>query len=313
MDSSQQKNLERLRRIFLEEHPNQTPVYWDNTQTLNLYDATFARRIAWKWNAVWAELRELSWQPPTFVDGVIDWGCGTGVASETFLTHFPDAARLAFNVYDHSPQAMQYASNKLHSKFHIASLQQLPQQTELGTKILLVSHVLTELSEQSLLELINLSAKCAITVWVEPGTPFCAQKLIAVRETLRHSKKIIAPCLHQNTCGLSLATESRDWCHFFAKPPTSIFHSSEWATFAHSIGIDLRSLPLSYLVAEPPNLTPQIESPPETRVLGRPRIQKGCAHVCACRSSGIAHEILQKKEHKDFLKRLGKGFFRATY
>lgn len=55
--------LERLRQRFLQALPHRTP-YWTNKRELELYHATFAQRIGWKWRAVLDELRQYCWMLP---------------------------------------------------------------------------------------------------------------------------------------------------------------------------------------------------------------------------------------------------------
>ncbi len=304
--------LEELRHLFLEDRQHAAAAYWDNTQTLTLYDATFARRIAWKWDAVWNELAELSWSLPATVDGIIDWGCGSGVASETLLTHFPSTQSLPFFVYDHSAVATSFTTQKLAKNFEVTQITQSIPHQNLSSKALLVSHVLTELDTKSLSILTELARNCGTVIWVEPGTAACSKKLITVRESLVPEKEIVAPCLHQSSCRLEKNPLAKDWCHFFAKPPQSIFHDPNWARFAKTLKIDLRSLPVSYLVAEKSTLKRPAPLE-EARMLGRPRLQKGCAHVCVCRQEKVATEIIQKKTNKDVFALLENGDFRTIF
>lgn len=68
--------LRTLRDRFLNPAPGD---YWRTLSDLEHYDISFARRIASKWDAVWEE--NLPVLPASF--SVWDWGCGTGVATET--------------------------------------------------------------------------------------------------------------------------------------------------------------------------------------------------------------------------------------
>ena len=59
------------------------------------------------------------------------------------------------------------------------------------------------------------------------------------------------------------------------------------------MGIDLRSLPLSYLVLDrrPPAPLP----PGAVRFIGRPRVQKGWALLCGCDQAGVHERRLLKR------------------
>jgi hypothetical protein len=108
------------------------------------------------------------------------------------------------------------------------------------------------------------------------------------------------------------SAQSKPRFKFFAKPPQNIFHDSGWSHFAKTLKIDLRSLPVSYLVAEKntPNCSHQMA---EARVLGRARLQKGCAHVCVCRREKVGPEIVQKKENRDVFSVIESGHFRTIF
>jgi ribosomal protein RSM22 (predicted rRNA methylase) len=133
-----------------------------------------------------------------------------------------------------------------------------------------------------------------------------------MREILIPEKEIVAPCLHQQPCPLSGNSHAKDWCHFFTKPPQNIFHDSSWSNFAKILKIDLRSLPVSYLVAEKNTLTKSHQSA-KARMLGRARLQKGCAHICVCRRDKVSTEIVQKKADKEVFALLENGCFRTIF
>jgi hypothetical protein len=73
---------------------------------------------------------------------------------------------------------------------------------------------------------------------------------------------------------------------------------SDWVRFAQRAGLDLRSLPYSFLVLE--RTGPRAPVPgfiPEgwSRVLGEPRIYKGFARVLSCQADGVRELELQKR------------------
>src|SRR5207247_8240198 len=61
--------LDRLRETFLTGKPGD---YWRSRSDLENYDFTYGQRVAWKWNAVLAQLRRLRWTPPV----AYAWGWG---------------------------------------------------------------------------------------------------------------------------------------------------------------------------------------------------------------------------------------------
>ena len=76
-----------------------------------------------------------------------------------------------------------------------------------------------------------------------------------------------------------------------------------WARFAKIAGIDLRSLPLSYLVLDK-RAWPQ---PGEVRIIGRPRVYKAHALLLGCDSTGVREYRQTKREEPDAFRQLKKG------
>lgn len=264
--------LKRLREGFL---TGLRDDYWRSERDLESYDATFGQRIRWKWDYVLRELKRRGWSAPP--GNVLDWGCGSGIAGEAFgATH----------VWDRSRLAMTFAARKLNAKIGIPD--------EIGT--LLVSHVLTETSPP-----LELAGKATAVIWVEPGTFEASRMLIAVREELRRQFNIVAPCTHQATCGMLAAGNERHWCHFFAPSPPEIFRDGEWARFAKLAGIDLRSLPVSYLV-----LDKRPVRSGGAQEIGRPRLYKAHALVLTCDESGVRDRRVTKRDEPEEYRRLRK-------
>ena len=158
---------------------------------------------------------------------------------------------------------------------------------------LLVSHVLTELSPRQTDELADLASRATAVVWVEPGTFDASRALIAVRERLRKKFHVVAPCTHQAACGMLAPGRERHWCHHFAASPAEAFTDGRWARWARRMGIDLRSLPLSYLLLD--KRSPAARPPGAVRLIGRPRVQKGWALLCGCDETGVHERRLAKR------------------
>ena len=156
--------------------------------------------------------------------------------------------------------------------------------------VLLLSHVLGELSPTQRDEVVALARTAQCVAWIEPGERSTSRALGAVREVLRDAFEIVAPCTHAGPCPLLAAGREHDWCHFFARPPREVFTDSGWARFGKGIGIDLRSLPYSCLVLRrKPAVAAAVTAAPGhdlQRVLGRPRPQKGRALLDVCGAAG---------------------------
>ena len=73
---------------------------------------------------------------------------------------------------------------------------------------------------------------------------------------------------------------------------------SNWVRFAQRSGLDLRSLPYSFLVLERKGLrapTPGLLSDGWSRVLAEARVYKGFAKVLSCQRDGVRELELQKR------------------
>jgi len=293
--------LDRLRATFLSDARTEGP-YWHTLTDLECYDLTYAERIGWKWDAVLDELRLRSWSPPTGAT-VLDWGCGSGVAGRRVVRFLGvGAARLV--VHDHSALAMDYAEHRARKAFPALTVERASYRflQEGAIDVLIVSHVLNELDEAGRAELAGLVARAQVVLWVEPGTHEVSRALAGWRERLRgEGWPVVAPCTHAAACGLFAPENERHWCHFFASPPPEIFANSEWVRFGQRAGIDLRSLPYSFLV-----LDRRASAPPTgvSRILGEPRVYKGYAKIFNCDATGVAELTLQQRVDKALFKSL---------
>ncbi len=291
--------LRRLRTEFLEGTAG-TRDYWRSTSDLANYDATFAQRIGWKWDFVLNDLRSLGWQPP--VGAILDWGCGSGVGGRALLDHFGTEPAASLWLHDRSDLAARFAENRAREKYPNLEVKRgIPPHPDL----LIVSHVLTELPPTQIEQLITLASRATAIAWLEPGTYASSRSLLDIREQLRTSFNVVAPCPHQRGCGVIAPGNEHHWCHQFASPPEFVFTDPFWTSFARTMEIDLRSLPLSYLVLD---RRPAAALPPNiVRMLGRPEIFKPHASLLGCSEAGLDEGILTKREHPEEFRRLRKG------
>lgn len=280
--------LERLRLAFLQGTAGARD-YWDHPSTLSSYDATFAQRIGWKWDFVLSELARRGWQPPRAE--LLDWGCGTGIATRAFLDHFGANSVASVRLMDRSPQAMRFAAQRIASRFPGLDLRQ--GRGDANGSVMLLSHVLTELQPAQVDALLEEIAGAAAVLWVEPGTYEASLALIAIRERLRSQFHVIAPCPHAGRCGILDPGNESHWCHHFASPPPEVFTDAFWGRFARMLEIDLRSLPVSFLVLDP---RPAPESgTDQIRTLGRPRLLKAEVRLMACSQEGVTERVFPRR------------------
>jgi ribosomal protein RSM22 (predicted rRNA methylase) len=252
---------------------------WRDARDLELYDAYFARRIAWKWRAVLGEAAAAGWRPPPGL--VVDWGSGSGVAVRELAAAFGAPTEVA--LVDCSPLAREFARARVLQELPHAQVQTAADAERLEPALLLVSHVLSELDDNALEPLLALALRAEAVLWVEPGERTSARLLSRARERLLERFRVLAPCTHQAACGALAPGAAVDWCHHFARPPAEAFTERHWGLFARRLGIDLRSLPYAYLVLARSGGA----DAGAARILGRPRVEKGRVLLDACTAEGV--------------------------
>ncbi len=324
--------LDRLRDAFLAAE-RAGASYWASRSDLDNYEFTFAQRIAWKWDAVLRELQRRGWTPPPR-GPLLDWGCGSGMAGRRVAKFFGPERFAALRVFDRSPLAVEFALARAREALPSLSAEAFrepqsaagilpadaPEQCTAGKMpaapwpasapsvgTLVISHVLNELDEAGGRALRQIIDRADAVLWVEPGTCADSRSLIALREGLRDSFHVIAPCTHQHTCGLRAPENERHWCHHFASPPPSLMADSNWVRFAQRIGIDLRSLPYSFLVLERKGLrepVPGLLPDGASRIIGAPRFYKGYVKIFSCQTDGVRDLTLQKRDGPELFKAL---------
>jgi hypothetical protein len=297
--------LDRLRAAFLGGGAADGP-YWQSESELAAYDLTYGERIGWKWDAVLHELRLRGWAP---LPGqpVLDWGCGSGIAARRVISFFGAHLFSALRVWDHSPLAAGFAAGSAGRAFPHLSVDHVSPgflQSDEPIGLLVISHVLNELSPDALAGLRVLFARAGSVIWVEPGTPEISRRLGAQREELRNAFHVIAPCTHQNDCPMLAPGNERHWCHHFAPPPGEIFADSDWVKFGRRAGIDLRSLPYCFLAVD--RRAPAV-SAGLSRIIGRPEHFKPYARFLNCDPSGLAELTLPKRADPVLYKQLDRA------
>lgn len=166
--------------------------------------------------AALSELLRLGWAPPS--GSLLDWGCGSGVASRCVVDAFGPATFSEVRLHDRSALAMQFAARRAQERF--PGLQAEPDSSGADScTTLVISHVVNELHRDDLPRLMTAVRAAQCVLWLEPGTHACSRGLITLREQLREEFHIVAPCPHRQTCGLQVAGRETDWCHFFRQGP----------------------------------------------------------------------------------------------
>ncbi len=308
--------LDRLRGLFISGEAAKG-AYWTSSADLANYDLTYGERIGWKWDAVLRELDQRGWRPPSAAaparDGkfaLLDWGCGSGIAGRRMIRWLGADHVAVLRLWDHSALAADFAEQSARKSFPGVAVEHLTPGFLAGDApvgILVISHVLNELPAGELLALRGLASRAEAIVWVEPGTQEVSRALIELREQLRDRFRAVAPCTHQGACGLLAPDNARHWCHHFAPPQPGIFADSDWVKFGRRAGIDLRSLPYSFLAMERRRKAePEDTAAGFARVIGEPRCYKGFAKVLSCEAGGVSERMLQKRDSPGLFKQFGR-------
>lgn len=304
--------LDRLRDTFLSGDKTAGP-YWHTITDLECYDFTYGERIGWKWDAALRELKRRGWTPPAGAT-VFDWGCGSGIAGRRVVEFFGATAFSRVLVHDHSTLAMDFAEHHGRQAFpglpvERATYRELNGDEPIG--LLVVSHVVNELTDIARAELSALCDRAQAILWVEPGTHEISRALGGWRERLRDRFQVVAPCPHPAACGVLAAGNERHWCHFFAPPPVGIYADSGWVRFGQRAGIDLRALPYSFLALDRTRAG-AVERRPSVAtgaalIIGEARHYKGYAKIFNCDAGGVAELMLQKRDAPELFKALKDG------
>ena len=292
--------LDRLRGNFLSGAAAEGP-YWHTLTDLECYNFTYGQRIGWKWDAVLRELRRRGWTPPAG-GTVLDWGCGSGVAGRSVVDFFGAAGFSRLTVHDHSALAMDFAEHHARQRFPALDVGRASPRLLAGDEpigVLVLSHVLNELHDTDLTGLGKLMNRAETILWVEPGNHEVSRVLGQWRKKLTPAFKVVAPCTHQAACGVLAAGNEKHWCHHFAAPPPEIFSDSGWVKFGQRAGVDLRSLPYSFLALDK---RPAIQPADGSRILGEPRIYKGHAKIFNCSEAGVEELTLPQRVDKELFK-----------
>jgi hypothetical protein len=292
--------LGRHRERFLGGVPPEGP-YWASASDLAAYDLTYGERIGWKWDAVLDELRMRGWKPSGGT--VLDWGCGSGIAGRRVVGRFGAHGFDSLAVWDHSTLATDFASAIARKEFPglaVAAATKAFLEGDEPIGLLIISHVLNELSLAALGELRSLVERSGAVIWTEPGSRDASRALGALRDEWAKEFRVVAPCTRANACPILSPGNERHWCHHFAAPPAAIFADSDWVKFGKRAGIDLRSLPYSFVALD----RAWSGDSGLSRVIGRPERFKPYVRLLNCDEGGLAELMVLKRESPGLYKEL---------
>jgi hypothetical protein len=295
--------LARHRERFLGSSTVDGP-YWASAADLAGYNLTYGERIGWKWDAVLDELQMRGWKPPG--GGMLDWGCGSGIAGRRVVGRFGASYFESLAVWDHSPIATEFSEETARGEFPTLSVSTADTEYLQGDKpigLLVISHVMNELPASALDELRALAARSQAIIWTEPGSHDISRSLGSFRDEWSSEFRVVAPCTHSLPCPILRPGNERHWCHHFAAPPSGIFADSNWVKFGQRAGIDLRSLPYSFIALDRGSSGSESGL---SRVIGRPEHFKPYTRLLNCDAGGLAELTVMKRDNAALCKELGK-------
>ena len=296
-------SLDRHRERFLEAKPSDGP-YWESAGDLASYDLTFAERIGWKWDAVLDELRMRGWKP--LGGTVLDWGCGSGVAGRRVVARYGQESFGSLLLWDHSAEAVDYSQKAAERAFPDLSVAACTPSFLAGDGpigLLVISHVLNELPPDALAQIRALASRSGAVLWVEPGSRDTSRALGRIRDALAADFGVVAPCTHANACPILSTGNERHWCHHFGAPPPGVFADTNWVKFGQRAGIDMRSLPYSFVALD---RSWRVQPDGVSRVIGRPETFKPYVRILNCDSRGLEELEVMKRSAPELYKELSK-------
>jgi hypothetical protein len=91
--------------------------------------------------------------------------------------------------------------------------------------------------------------------------------------------------------------------------PSEASRDARWSQFGRELGIDMRSLPYSFLVLVRRGAAADFEEQMQgcSRIIGRPRDEKGHFEVLSCDEAGVEDLMAQKRDVPELSKQLRKG------
>jgi hypothetical protein len=259
---------------------------------------------------VLTELRMHGWKPPG--GAIVDWGCGSGIAGRRVIARFGRENFESLIVADHSPVATDFAQEAAASVFPDLPVSAATPGYINGTEpigLLVISHVLNELPLLAMDEVMSLIARSRAVLWTEPGSRETSRTLGSIRDRLLGEFKVVAPCTHMNACPVLGVGNERHWCHFFASPPPAIFADSNWVKFGQRAGIDLRSLPYSFIALD--RGWKGLDG--YSRVIGRPESFKPYLRLLNCDGDGLAEIEITKRSAPQLNKEMPKEKLPLVY
>lgn len=236
------------------------------------------------YGACYKALEELTYSHLNF-ESILDLGAGPGTATLSAIQLFPEIEKMV--LLDQDAEFKAFAEQIFPNrdlKYHIMDLRQTA--IDLPTSDLVISsYCLNELDMDKALQLVqqgwNVAGKALVLV--EPGTPACYEKLMALRKNLiEWGAHLFAPCPHMDVCPLTAS----NWCHFSVKLQRSELHR-----YVKDASLPYENEKFSYLI-----FTKEPIKSVDNRIITRPLKRGGHVTFDLCSQNGVKRLTLSKKD-----------------
>ena len=240
------------------------------------------------------------------IDTILDLGAGPGTASLAALRHF-GASHMT--MVEQTLPLLQSAAAVFRQNFPNTTCvdvsDSLHEALFPAADLVLLSYVLTEMSESKALSVYEASLKVTtkFNVVILPGTPAAFHLLLGLRTlAIDRGYTVMAPCSHAKVCPLSAKRDVvsdgvDEWCHFRKRLDRVGAHQD---IKQGSLGYE--DEPYCYLLVANPmvvNSTVAHERQDDARVIQSPRKRSGHVLVDVCASSGVIEERCVTKKNKE--------------
>lgn len=232
--------------------------------------------------AVYTALESMCKRYSGQIHSLLDFGSGTGAVSwaadELFeLDHIACVEREQYMI-NAAKKIMDYGGSEplKHTTWvHASVTSELPQIE--NCDLVTASYIMNELQEKDKNVFLNHVWNHAgdVIMIIEPGTTAGYHNILMAREYFLHrGASVIAPCIHNGTCGLG----ENDWCHFSCR-----LQRNKIQKFVKNGDAPYEDEKFSYIIVS----KSVVEANQDMRIIRHPIINKGYVDLKVCSSDGI--------------------------
>jgi ribosomal protein RSM22 (predicted rRNA methylase) len=229
------------------------------------------------------------------VKSLLDLGAGPGTATLAALNHF---SILHAILVEQTPEFIEAAGAVMRSFFPDSAFAFTSESVHSANfpqaDLVLLSYLLTEMSERQALSVYEASLKATNTynLVVLPGTSAAFKLLLQLRDrAIALGYRVLAPCPHMQAC--PMAQNADQWCHFRQRLSRSRAHQDiKKGTTGYE------DEPYCYLLVAPGE---SLQPGTHGRVINTPRHRPGHVYIDVCTQSGVIDtQCITKKDKAEY-------------